>query len=284
MEKQPDKTFQEVDIKKIFHEKNPKLARLIPGFIYKYLKRISHEDFVNEIIRNYGHLKGFDFTVAMIKFFNVKITIEGEENLPDTGRYIFASNHPLGGFDGHIIMHIIGEKYGPHNYKFLVNDILMNLQNMNEVFMPVNKHGRQGIELAEQLDKAFKSEAQILTFPSGFVSRKTGKQVMDLEWQKSFISKSKQYQRDIIPIFMGGNNSKFFYRLYKFRKFFGIKANIEMLYLMDETYKHRNKHIHVKIGKPIPWTTFDTSKRPKVWAKWVKDKVYRMGGIENVPF
>ena len=275
--------MQEVDIKKIFHEKNPKLARWIPGFIFRYLKQVSHQDFVNKIIREYGHLRGFDFTVAMIDYFNVKIKVEGEENIPETGKYIFASNHPLGGFDGHVIMYLIGKKYGPDKYKFLVNDILMNLTNMSDVFMPVNKHGRQGSKLAEQLDAAFKSDVQILTFPSGFVSRMIKGEVMDLIWHKSFISKSKQYKRDIIPIHMGGTNSRFFYRLYKFRKFLGIKANIEMLYLMDETYKHRDKHITVKFGKPIPWQTFDTSRRPIEWAKWVKELVYKMDGVDRVP-
>lgn len=275
--------MQEVDIKKIFHEKNPKLAKWIPGFIYRYLKRVAHEDFVNEIIRDYGHLRGFDFSVAMMDYFNVTINVEGEENLPENGKFIFASNHPLGGFDGHIIMYLIGKKYGKDKYKFLVNDILMNLKNMQDVFMPVNKHGKQGAILAQQLDDAFKTDVQILTFPSGFVSRKIKGDVMDLVWQKSFINKARQHQRDIIPIHMGGNNSKFFYRLYKFRKFFGIKANIEMLYLMDETYKHRNKNITVKFGKPIPWQTFDKSKRPLEWAKWVKEVVYKMGGVSKVP-
>lgn len=276
--------MKEINIKNLFHEKNPKLAKWIPGFIYRYLKRITHQDYYNNIIRDYGHLKGHDFSVAMMEYFNMTIKVEGIENLPDEGRYIFASNHPLGGIDGHVIMDLIGKKYGKDSYKFLVNDILMNLKNLEDVFIPVNKHGRQGIVLKEKLDAAFESEVHILTFPAGLVSRKEKGEVMDLVWNKSFINKSRQYQRDIIPIHMGGDNSKFFYRLYKFRKFMGIKANIEMLYLMDETYKHRNKHLTVKFGKPVPWQTFDKSKRPLDWAKWMKDLVYKIDGVENVPF
>jgi len=221
--------------------------------------------------------------VAMMKFFNLTIEVIGEEKLPDDGRYIFAANHPWGGLDGHIVMVILGKKYGKDKYKCLVNDILMNLKNLHGVFIPVNKHGKQDSMLAEKLDTAFKSETQILTFPSGLVSRKIKGQVMDLAWKKSFINKAKQYQRDIIPIHMEGANTKFFHRLYRFRKAIGIKANIEMLYLIDETNRHRGKHITVTIGEPIPWQTFDKSKRPLAWAKWVKDKVYKMGGVENVP-
>ena len=130
---------------------------------------------------------------------------------------------------------------------------------------------------------AFKSETQILTFPAGLVSRKIKGQVMDLEWKKSFINKAKQYHRDIIPIHMGGENTNFFYRLSNFRKAIGIKANIEMLYLIDETYRQRGKHITVTIGEPIPWKTFDKSMRPLAWAKWVKDKVYKLDGVAYVP-
>jgi putative hemolysin len=283
MEADKSTSFKEIDVKDLFYNKNPKLARWVPGFIYRYLRRVAHQDFVNETIRDYGHLKGYDFTVAMMKYFDLKIEVRGEEKLPDDGSYIFAANHPWGGLDGHVAMLILGRKYGSDSYKCLVNDLLMNLKNLHGVFIPVNKHGKQGSQLVEQFDTAFKSDTQILTFPSGLVSRKIKGQVMDLEWKKSFINKAKQYQRDIIPLHMGGENSNFFYRLYRFRKSIGIKANIEMLYLMDETYKHRGKHITVTIGEPIPWQTFDKTKRPLVWAKWVKDRVYKLGGVAYVP-
>ena len=282
MEKEQKRLLEEIDIKKVFNTKSPKVAKWIPGFVFKYLKRISHESLLNEMIRDIGHLQGLEFSTAVIKKFNVSIKVEGEENLPDSGRYIIASNHPLGGFDGHIIMDFVGKKYGP--YKFLVNDLLMKFKNLHGVFIPVNKHGRQGVELAQQLDDAFQSDAQILTFPAGLVSRKIKGQIVDLEWHKSFINKARQYKRDIIPIHMGGRNSNFFYRLANFRKMLGIKANIEMLYLIDESIKHFNKTITIKFGKPISWETFDTSKRPKEWARWVKEKAYELDGVKEIPF
>ncbi len=281
MEKEGEKLLDEIDIKKVFYSKSPKVARWIPGFVFRYLKKITHEKLLNEMIQDIGHLEGLEFSTALIKKFNVSIKVEGEENLPQDGRFIIVSNHPLGGFDGHIIMYLIGNKYGA--YKFLVNDLLMKLKNLHGVFIPVNKHGRQGIKLAQQLDDAFQSDAQILTFPAGLVSRKIKGQIIDLEWHKSFINKAKQYKRNIIPIHMGGRNSNFFYRLANFRKMMGIKANIEMLYLIDESIKHFNKTITVKFGKPIKWETFDTSKRPKDWAKWVKEKTYQLDGVESIP-
>ena len=281
MNQVPSTSIPKFSVKNVINEKSPKLAKWIPGFIIRYLKKIVHEERINEIIRDYGHLQGFDFSEAVIKHFNITIKIEGEENLPKGGKYIFASNHPLGGFDGHIIMFLIGQRFG--SYKFLVNDILIGLKNLNDVFIPVNKHGRQGVEFARQIDAAYNSEVQILTFPAGLVSRKIKGQVLDLPWQKNFISKAKQHKRDIIPIHLSGRNTEFFYRLGKIRKMLGIKANIEMLYLIDETMKHENKTFVVKFGKPIPYQTFDSTKRPTEWAKWVKDICYKLDGVEKIP-
>lgn len=272
---------QKVDIKKVFQEKNPKLARLIPGFIYRYLKRIIHEDFVNEFLEKHGTKQDLDFVEASIHDFGVTIEVQGAENLPKEGKYIFVSNHPLGGFDGLVIMKVLSRHY--QSFKFLVNDILMNIKNLHGLFIPINKHGKQDYDSAKAMDATFHSDAQVLTFPAGLVSRKIKGQIVDLPWHKNFIVKSVQYQRDVIPIHMSGRNTNFFYRLANLRKFLGIKANIEMLYLADETYKHRNKHLVVKFGKPIPWQTFDKTKKPAEWAKWVKQKVYELNGVTSIP-
>jgi 1-acyl-sn-glycerol-3-phosphate acyltransferase len=282
MIQQENRGVEKIDIERVFYSKNPKLARLLPGFIYRYLKRIIHQDFINEFLSKHGKKQDLDFVEAAIQDFNVTIEVTGDENLPAEGKYIFVSNHPLGGFDGIVIMKVISGHY--KKFKFLVNDILMNLTNFHGLFLPINKHGKQGAESARQIEETFRSDAQVLTFPAGLVSRKIKGQIVDLVWHKNFIVKAVQYQRDVIPIHMSGRNTNFFYRLANLRKALGIKANIEMLYLVDETYKHRNKHLVVKFGKPIPWQSFDRSKKPAEWAKWVKEKVYELDGVNSIPF
>lgn len=271
----------QIDVRKVFYEKNPKMARLIPGFIYRYLRKIVHEEYMNDFLLRHGDKTDLDFVNAAIKDFNVSIRVEGAQKIPENGRFIFVSNHPLGGFDGLVIMHVVDQYF--KKYKFLVNDILMNIKNLTGLFIPINKHGKQDSKAAEELDNLFRSNTQLLTFPAGLVSRRIKGQIVDLEWHKNFISKAKQYQRDIIPIHMSGRNTNFFYRLYTIRKFLGIKAALEMLYLVDETYKHRNKKLCVKFGDPISWKTFDNSKRPAEWAKWVKQKVYKLNGVSSIP-
>jgi 1-acyl-sn-glycerol-3-phosphate acyltransferase len=270
-----------INIRQVFQEKNPGLARLIPGFIYRYLEKIVHQKDYNDFMALHGDKVGLDFVSASIHDFNVNVTLHGEENLPREGRYIFASNHPLGGFDGLLLMDAISRHY--RDFRFLVNDILMNITNLHPLFIPINKHGKQDPLAAEKMDEVFRSSMQVLTFPAGMVSRKIGKQVMDLVWKKNYLNKALQYQRDVIPVFITGENTPFFYRLYKIRKFLGIKANLEMLYLADETYKHKNKSITITFGKPIPYITFDKSKNLNQWSKWVKERCYELGGITEVP-
>jgi len=215
-----------------------------------------------------------DFMEAAYQEFNVDMDIKGEENLPESGRFLFVANHPLGGFDGNMLIYIIRKHYP--RVVFLVNDILMNLKNMDEFFIPINKHGGQSRESVKQLDEAYRSGIQIISFPSGMVSRKLKGKIQDLVWQKNFIIKAKQYQRDVIPVHISGRNSNFFYRLANVRKFLGIKWNLEMLYLIDETYKHQNKTFSFTIGKPIPYTDFDHRYTPIEWAARVRDVVYRL--------
>ena len=270
-----------VNVRQVFHDKNPRLASILPGFVYRYLEKIIHQKEVNDFLAKHGVKIGLDFVRAAIEDFNVTITVAGEENLPKDRRCIFASNHPLGGFDGMLLMDIMDRYYT--DFKFLSNDILMNIVNLHPLFIPINKHGKQAIESAGKLHEAYLSDTQIVTFPSGLVSRYIHGQVMDLEWKKNFITKAVHYKRDIVPVHFTGRNSPFFYRLYLIRKFLRIKANLEMFYLVDETFKHRNDHLTVTFGKPIPYCTFDSSKSPLQWAKWVKEQVYGLAGITDVP-
>jgi 1-acyl-sn-glycerol-3-phosphate acyltransferase len=274
--------LEEVDVRKAFYSRNPRVAKLIPGFVYWYIKRIVHQNEMNEFLKVHGKKTGIYFINAVIEDFNVKIIVEGESNIPKKGRFQFVANHPLGGFDGMILMHIISKYF--RKIKFLVNDILMNILNIEELFIPVNTFRRQSVKYARRIDSEYASDAQILNFPAGICSRKIKGRIIDLEWKKSFISKTIQHKRDIVPVYFKGRNSNFFYNLSNIRKALGIKTNIELFFLADEMYKQKNKTVFIKFGKPIPFTTFDKSKNYQEWAKWVKDKVYALGEVYDVPF
>ena len=264
-----------LDIKQILRSKLKGKAEKIPSFIVNYLIRIVHQDELNHILEVYKDLDGFDFMEALTGYFNVALHIKNEENFPPGNRrYIFVSNHPLGGFDGICLSYLIGRHYNG-KIKCLVNDLLLAIPNLRSIFSPVNKHGAQSRESFIEMDEAFQSDNQVITFPAGLCSRKRRGVIRDLEWKKSFIQKAIAYQRDVVPIYFEGRNSNFFYRLANIRKFFNIKMNIEMLYLPDELFKKKNKSFQIVIGKPIPWQTFNASRKTLNWAEWVKQEVYK---------
>ena len=272
-QREPVNKLKPIVLKELIAEKSAKLASRIPGFIYRYLNYKLHIAEVNKIIGNYGHLTGVDFCDAVIQDFNIKFSFHGLENLPNEGRYIFASNHPLGGFDGLLLMSQVTHQVGPS--KFLVRDELTKIPPLAPVFVPINKHGSQR-NAARLIQEAYESDYQILIFPSGLASRRIKGKIVDLDWHKHFIQKSIQYQRDVIPVHISGRNSGFFYRLANFRKFIGLKFNIEMFFLPDETFKQRGKEISITFGKPISWETFTKDKSQNEWAASVKSIVYNM--------
>jgi len=278
-----NKDFKPVDIRQIFRSKSPGMARWIPGFIYRYLHRTLVLDQINEILEHHGHKKDFDFAAAAIDIFNVKVELVGEENFPEDGRNIFVANHPLGGFDGVMLLHELGKRYD-RKVKVLVNDILMNAKNMDGVFVPINKHGSQVIENVKRIDRIFQSDDQVMTFPAGLVSRRKKGVIRDPEWKKSFVTKAVQHQRNVVPIHITGRCSNFFYNLANLRKFFGIKANIEMFYLPGETFKHKHGHYRITIGKPIDFQIFDKRYKPAEWAEKVKQYTYELAQDPNAAF
>jgi len=154
-----------VHLPSIIAAKNPRLARRMPSFLVNYLNRIVHVDEINQFLELYPNVEGVPFVEAAIDFLGIQYTQTGFDNLSTHKRYLFVSNHPLGGLDGLTLMHCASRKY-PIIY-FLANDILCNLPPLRQIFLPVNKHGSQNSEYLKELHDAYQSDAQVFTFPAG---------------------------------------------------------------------------------------------------------------------
>lgn len=264
----------QIDVNELIRSKSLKLHKRLPRFIINYLKRIVHQDEINQYLRTDGNVKGLDFVDATIDFLEVKKNVIGIDNIPDNGRFVFASNHPLGGLESIVFMQQVARKY--KDLKFPVNDILMNLKNLDNIFVPISKFGAQSRENAKKLDEVFESDAQVLYFPAGYCSRKIKGKVVDLRWQKTFVAKAKKYKRDIVSVYIGGKNSNFFYNLSNFRRFFGIKANIEMLYLVDEMFKQRGQTIDIVFSEPFSHENITSDKNFNEWAEFFNRRTYSL--------
>lgn len=246
----------------------------IPQFLINFLKKLIHQDFINGyLVQGY---EGVEFCVNAMKYLDVEIEVEGWENIKDEERkYTFCSNHPLGGVDGLAMGAVFGTKFNG-KIKFMVNDFLMNLGGLASLSIPVNKIGSQMRDLPKLTNEMYASENQVVIFPAGLCSRKINGKIQDVEWGKSFINKSIQSHRDIVPVRFYGENSKRFYRFANFCKFLKLKFNFAMLLLPDEMYKAQHKKFKIVIGKPIPYTHFDKSHNAKEWAQVVRAEVYKL--------
>lgn len=261
-----------VDISEILKSKAPRIARYTPKFVVNWLRRTVHERDINQIIESYWHLPPQEFIRACFKTWGISYSIEGLEKLDTSKRYLLASNHPFGGMDGMMLADKLIDRFG--DVRVVVNDLLMNVEPLRPIWIPVNKHGAQSSEYALLFDSAFMGDCQILTFPAGLCSRMIDGKVQDLEWKTSFIKKAYASQREIVPIFVDGRLSQFFYNLGRLRQAIGIKFNIEMLYLPDEMFSQQGKHFKIYVGEPITLDELGTYGSIREQVEYVRTKTY----------
>ena len=263
-----------IDIRNLIQSKNPRLLKWLPGFVVKYLERIFRQDEINQFLIDHPTQKNEDFCKAVIDSFKIEIEIQGIENIPKTGGVTLAINHPLGGMDAMALVAAL--RNHRTDLKFIVNDLLLNLEGMRGMFVGVNKHGKNADSTHSKIDDLFSSEHAVCIFPAGLVSRKKKGLVRDLAWKKTFLTLSEKHNNPIVPIYIDGKLSNFFYRLSNLRTFLGIKVNLEMLYLANELFKQKNVKMKLIVGKPIYPEQMKSFKNQKECAAWIRESVYEM--------
>lgn len=280
-----ERKLLQLDIAEILKKRIPaSKQRFIPGFLYHALARLIHQDELNEMLRVSYPSMGSEFSKKILKYLDIEIEIEGAENLPKEGkRVVFASNHPLGGLDGIALIAVLGDRYGDENIRFMVNDLLMNVEPLSNVFLPINKYGSQARAAADAINKEYASDRNMIVFPAGLVSRlQPGGEVSDLQWQKAFLQKALEYDRDIIPVRFVALNRKRFYRLAKWRKKLGIKVNIEQATLPAELCAARGKKFRIIFGSPLNIQNLKSSTKPLLkTASDIRNIVYSLHSPEK---
>ena len=272
-------TKQTIDVNALIRSKMGNKANKVPNFVTNWLQRIIHQDEINSILWTNKDLSEIEWVDSVLKQLKVNVEVKGIENLPPTNdekRYTFCSNHPLGGLDGLLIAQLLGHQYNG-NIRLLVNDLLLNLPGLAPLCVPVNTVAHKSNRgTSEAINKAFDDGYNMFFFPAGLCSRKIKGKIQDLPWTKTFLVKSIQHKRDIIPMHTSGRNSDKFYRIANICKTLHSPINVAMLYLADELFRNTNKTFTITVGKPIPWQTFDKSKTPLQWAEYIRNKVYEL--------
>ena len=263
-----------LNIAAIIKTSNSKFLKGLPNFIIKIITIIFRQNDLNKLFSDNSDYVGIDFPPKVLEYLNIKIKIKGKENLPNNGKCFFVANHPFGFIDGLILFSIVGEKYG--DLRMISNDSLKYIDNLNPITVNVNVFGQSSRQYINELEKVYKSDLPIINFPAGLVSRIRNNKIQDINWKKSFIKKSIENKRDIVPIKFIGRNSILFYAIFLFRQIFGIKSTLELMLLPREMYRKRRKTIKVIIGKPISYKSFDSTLSHVEWAQKVKEQVYKL--------
>lgn len=266
--------MKHIDLAKSISESNSAFLKKLPAFLVRWIEKIICQEAMNDILERFKDCHGVEFHRKVIGEFNLEIIYEGLENLPESGKCFFVANHPFGIVDGLILTRTVLEKYG--DLRAIGNDAFMLIPNLRPYIAKVNVYGMTQRESITQLESIYRSDLPITHFPAGEVSRKYHGKVQDCEWQKSFITKAVSCQRDIVPFYFHGRNSRLFYGINIVRRLLGIKLNIELMLLPRELFNKRNKTIRVTIGKPVSYQSFTSDHSALFWAQKVREHVYRL--------
>ncbi len=266
-----------IDIDEIL---GPKLSRKLPCFVKSFLKARIHIKELNDSIMKAEHPRGIGYFDEALKYLDITYTIRGAENLDPSRRCLFAGNHPLGGPEA-LIMGSVFKKYFGECFRVPVNNIMGHFHPLNEFFVPVSIYGKQTRDAAVGLNEMFSSEHQVLIYPAGVCAKRIKGRIIEQPWKKTFITQSRRYERDVVPVHISGHNSKFYFFLSSLSRFLKLKFNIGMIFLVDELFKQKHKHFVITFGKPIPWQTFDNSKTDRQWADWTKEKLLELQEDNN---
>lgn len=245
-----------VDIDELLRERAPGYYRWIPRVAIRAMERYVCQDRLNQVLRVTAGKTGSAFAEGALQDLNVSYSLEsGAEFLParNNCRVTYVCNHPLGGLDGICLIDWVAKHHGVEP-AFIVNDLLTVVTPLNNVFIPVNKHGAQSRTAVSDVDAAFADvNRPVIMFPAGLCSRqlKKGAEIRDLKWNKMFVQKSAESERTVIPVRFLGQNSPNFYRFARRRERLGVKFNLEMIRLPREVVLGQGSRYGLRVGCPI---------------------------------
>ncbi|MDX9789701.1 MAG: GNAT family N-acyltransferase [Candidatus Kapaibacterium sp.] len=269
--------MERIDIREILKDKLPGLFHKYPDFavnmLIKFLNSFLKIEDINNFLSKSSHTHGFEFIGQLFEELNFayKLSSLDKYKIPSEGRLIIVSNHPLGGLDGLALLKAIGEVR--QDVKIIANDVLQNIENLSELFLPLDVYSKsKQKQQIQNIENALNEDQAIIIFPAGKVSRLQASGVKDLKWANGALRFSAKFQAPILPVFIEARNSAAFYLLSL------LHQRIGMFMLPQELFRQRNSSIDIKIGDLIPGTTFkNSSLKIKFQTKLLYQHTYKIG-------
>ena len=215
-----------------------------------------------------------DFVENILKSLNISIQVSEQdlEKIPLTGSFISISNHPYGGIDGLILLHILFKKRP--EYKVVANFLLKKIQPLSPCIIAVNPfedHIESSLKGIKEALQTIQNGVPIGIFPAGEVSSFQPQQVIaDKEWNEGAIKLIKKAQVPVVPIYFEGNNSLMFH-------LFGlINPKLRTAKLPSEVFNKKNKVIKVSIGNPIGLEDQNSCKDITELTNYLRSRTYAL--------
>lgn len=268
--------MQKIDIQQVIEERSPGYFDYYPipitKLIIKILNKVLHIKEINKFLEKHWNKRGLDFIDEAFDYldFGYLLSSKDRMRIPAEGRLICVANHPLGGLDGMALLKAIGSIRT--DVKVVANDVLMNIENLQDLFLPYNifTNATQRTRI-NGIKNALNSESAIIFFPAAEVSRLRLNGVKDKKWLNGPLYFARKYNAPILPVYIKGNNSFWFYMISWLNK------KWSMFFLAHEIMKKQKKTITLKIGDPIPTHILKSGViNKKVQTKLLKRHVYRL--------
>lgn len=266
-----------IDIRTIIKKYSPNFGSSLPAFIlnlvFTLLSKIIREEKLNQYLRRCNNKTGIDFIDEVFDLLNFTFNVsqKDRDKIPSQGPLLIVSNHPFGGIDGLMLIKLIYDVRS--DVKIIVNNVLTEIPNLDEFFLPFNIFGGKfQKENVQRIFESIKKEEAVIIFPAGEVSRFSINGIRDGRWSKGILYFAAKYNTPILPVHIKGRNSLFFYFISL------INKKISSLLLPSELLNKKNKNIEIKIGDIVPTPNLiSTIKDSKLQLKLLKKHLYNVG-------
>jgi putative hemolysin len=231
----------------------------------------------------YAQVRGLpsdQFIDALFERMHLRVEWNAEdlERIPAEGPFWLIANHPMGMWDGMIMMKILKERRP--EFKVITMFFLERLAELRPHIIPVNNwNDKRDLRvntkpMREILGTLTQEGNPVALFPGGSVSRfilRRGR-VTDPEWNPTSIKMMEKVEVPILPMFIEGGNSRWFYTL----SF--LSATLRRGRNFGEFFNKRGKTVRIHIGEAITpamrkdWTT-------EQFGQQLRKSVYDLGHL-----